>query len=68
LSGVVALLAFLGKRLIDKQDALDRAAKELGIGYAVLSERVDGQGGEIKRHQKWLEQHQEAIHAMKSDG
>jgi predicted transcriptional regulator len=66
LSGAVALLAFLGKRMIDKQDAQEKVTNELGIGYAALSERVQGHGDALKRHQKWLENHQEAIQEMKT--
>ena len=68
LSAVVALLAWLGKRMIDKLDAQEKVTNELGIGYAVLSERVDGHGTEIKRHQKWLEQHQHDLQTLKSGG
>ena len=66
LSCAVAVLAFLGKRMIDKQDAQQKVTNELGIGYAALSERVQGHGDALKRHQKWLENHQVAIQEMKT--
>lgn len=68
LSGVVALLAWLGKRLIDKQDAQEIKAASLDKGHAVLVERVDYHGQTIDRHQKWLEEHQGEIQSLRAAG
>ena len=66
LSGVVALLAWLGKRLIDKQDEQEKVTSALDKGHAVLSERVDTHAHHIDRHQQWLQEHQLEIQTLRA--
>lgn len=61
LSGVIALLAWLGKRLIDRQDAQEVKTQVLDKDHAVLKKEVEKNTDDIKRHENWLLDHQSHI-------